>query len=199
MRSILPAALLGLCLSFPMATQAEVLTFDDLVYDTPYGGPAMPQGYGGLYWIGWNYYSWDNPPYNAHSGETRLFHMTYYPPTTPSPNAVYSDNPVRDFVFDGAWFAGYSSFYFPKSVSFALYNDGVLVHQSDWLTPTDTSAFLASGYAGAVDRVELLGDASFVAMDDFQFHFITSVPEPETYAMMLAGIALLATRTRRRR
>ena len=199
MNKISPILLLVLSLAAAGAVRAEVLTFDDLVDDRLWQSTAMPTEYGGLYWVGWNYYSWENYPYSAHSGDTRLLHQTMWPPSKPSPNAIYSDSPATPFSFDGAWFAGYSSFDYPKSVSFELYRNGELVHQSEWLTPTSTSTFLASGYSGAIDRVVVLGDVSFAAMDDFQFHFISSVPEPETYAMMFAGLALIALRGRKRR
>ena len=54
-----------------------------------------------------------------------------------------------------------------------------------------------SAHAGAVDRVvvKTTGHGDRV-IDDFK---VVPVPEPETYAMMLAGIGMLGALARRRR
>lgn len=215
----LHAAGAALALFCAATASATVLTFDDLTDNTLWHSTAMTNGYGGLQWVGWNYYSWANAPYNPSSGSTRLLHENQWPPSTPSPNAIFSDGPVTPFVFDGASFAGYSSNAYPKAVYFDLYSQGTLVHTSALLSLSATSTFLDSGYAGLIDRVVVGGDVAFAALDDFSFTFMPggypppppppppfsgddsidtpAVPEPETYLMMLAGLGLLGARRRR--
>jgi hypothetical protein len=65
------------------------------------------------------------------------------------------------------------------------------------LALSDTPTFLSSGYDGIVDTVIVSsGDPSFVSMDDFTF--TQPVPEPETYALMLAGLGVVSFVARRR-
>jgi hypothetical protein len=199
---ILHAAGAALALSWAATASATVLTFDDLTDNTQWHSTAMPNGYGGLQWVGWNYYSWANAPYNPASGSTRLLHETLTPRSTPSLNAIFSDGPVTPFVFSGASFAGYSSDAYPKAVYFDLYSQGKLVHTSAQSRLSATSTFVDSGYSGLVDRVVVGGDVSYAALDNFSFAFVPGgytppVPEPETYLMMLAGLGLLGARRRR--
>lgn len=158
------------------------LSFDDLSDTTTWSSTSMPQGYGGLNWIGWRYYSWDNPPYNPASGTTRLLNHAA------TPNAVLRDTP---FTFFGAKFAGYESQSSPRGVMFTLIRNGAIVHQTPYLWLTATPTFLDGGYDGLVDRVEVRGDSAFGVMDDFAFD---PVPEPATLFTLGAGVATIVCR-----
>jgi hypothetical protein len=230
MKSKIAAFLLAV--SMANVAIAETLTFEDLSDTTLWHMTPMPTSYGGLHWIGWSYYSWDNPPwYNAASGVTRIGHPAVRPGYGSNANAIYTDSPVAPFVFEGVSVAGFNdpiNFpYAPMSVSFQLFRNGTKVGQSAWLSPSATPTFLASGYAGEVDRVEMIGNTAYAVLDDFKFHFVGTpdpwpvvpppgtggtgssgddsgsyaapVPEPETYALMLAGLGLMGFVVRRRK
>lgn len=152
---------------------ATVVNFDRLT-----GNGPLPAVYRGIAWdSGWYYLASAFPPFEAHSSPTR----------------IYSNADVKGFtfldddqVFDGAWFAGY---YY---ASFNLYNDGLLVHTSPTLElfGTGPARFLASGYAGLVDAVSVVGIGGAYVMDDVTYH--GEVPEPGAPSLMLAGMLAAA-------
>ena len=152
---------------------ATVVNFDRLR-----GSGPLPSVHRGIAWDpGWYYLSSAFPPFEAHSSPTR----------------IYSDANVKGFsfrdddqYFDGAWFAGY---YY---ASFNLYNDGLLVHTSPTLElfGSGPARFLASGYAGLVDAVSVVGIGGAYVMDDVTYH--GEVPEPGAPSLMLAGMLAAA-------
>ena len=154
-----------------------VLDFEDLV-----GQNLMPDGYGGVAdWGDWWYYDWDQFPYVPHSGNVRLYnigdgHFTF----------------EESVIFEGAWFAGYGTGDGYLPISFDLYFDGNLVHTSDSvdLVPDGHTYWLASGYNGFVDMVQVQGSHGWYVMDD-----VTFIPAPG--ALALLGIGLLGSRRRR--
>jgi len=182
-RMALAAALLS-SLSFAGGAQAEVLNFDDLA------DGLVPLNYGGLDWssFGWIAFSTPADPYTAHSGAGRITNDFL---ASDASSLIGFGQAVR---FDGAWFAGQSG----AVLSFELFYQGQRVASSQSLDPSATPTFLASGYAGLVDAVQVKSQnhGEFV-MDDFSFT-AAPVPEPQSYALLLGGLIGIAALVRRR-
>lgn len=181
LRGVLAAAALAALMPGASAT---VLSFDDIAAD---GG--VPLNYGGLDWrgAGWTVFSTPAAPYTPHSGAGRV--ATGFLADDASSLIRFG----QAATFDGAWFAGLGG----AVLAFELYQGGQLVHTSATLDPSATPSFLASGYAGLIDTVVVksANHGEFV-MDDFSF--TAAVPEPQTYALMLAGLAGVLFIARRR-
>ncbi len=179
----------GACTS----ASATVLTFDDI--NSGFGVVQLAQNYGGLNWdynsnwnLGWQVWN------------TNQF---YYPAQTP-PNVAFAHSTnigvsfLTDSVFDGAYFGG------SAQARYDLYLDSNLVHSSTFAnmgTNGNPAAWVGSGYSGLVDRVQVVtngGGADWV-MDNFTYNSTAPIPEPETYAMMLAGLGMLGFMARRRK
>lgn len=144
------------------------------------GQAAVPDGYGGINWLGnWTSYGFDQPPYNPSSPPNRVYDEAGYPGDT-----FTFVNP-SGAVFNGAWFAGFST------VTFDLYNGANLVWTSATLQTSDTPTWLGAGYSGLVTTVEVYSPSpdQFV-MDDVTYNG-TSTPEPGT--MLLLGTGLLGS------
>ena len=184
-RGLVASAVLALAAPF---ASADVLGFDDIG-----NTGVVPTNYGGLDWSSssWIAFSGAQDPYAAHSGEGRV--ATDF-------GSSDADSTIRFLtasVFDGAWFSGYGD----AAVTFELYLGGALVASSATLAPTGTAGFLASGYAGLVDAVVVSSPLqAFYAMDDFTFHApVAAVPEPQTWALMVAGLGIVFVARRQRR
>lgn len=180
--TVLSAVLLASSLSASAAT--TVLNFDDLL------DGVVPMNYGGLNWSlgGWTAFSAPAAPYTANSGAGRI--TTGFGADDASSLIDFG----QAVQFEGAYFAGLGG----AGLSFQLFSGGTLVHQSALLDPSETPTFLASGYAGLVDavRISSANHGEFV-MDDLSF--TTAVPEPQTYALLLSGLAVVGWVARRRR
>lgn len=174
----------ALVLAAPFAS-ATVLTFDDIT--SPDGYVPALGNYGGLDWSSSTWAAFNGPqdPFTAHSGDWRV--ATGWG----SDDAGSTIRFLSPTVFDGAWFAGYED----VTVTFLLYAGGQLVATSSTLGLSGTSAFLASGWDGAIDTlvVSSAAQAGYV-MDDFSFH---QVPEPGSIVLVLAGLGLLVAVRRR--
>jgi hypothetical protein len=178
---------LALALAGAAATpfaSATVLNFDTITADD-----FVSPNYGGLDWSAgdWFAFTEDEAPYTAHSGAVRVI-------------SGFGDSDTATAIglgsgatFQGAWFAGLEG----ATVTFQLYDQGALVATSATLDPSATPAWLASGYAGEVDKVIVSspGQGSF-AMDDFTF--APAVPEPGSTTLMFGGLLALAAVARRR-
>jgi PEP-CTERM motif-containing protein len=167
--------------------QAVTLTFDDLS-----GSGTLADGYGGINWGGdWGYFDAFQDPYTPSSAPERI-----YSPNTGSGEYSF-DFVTPDQVFVGAYFSGYDL----ATVSFNLYNDGILVWTSGSLAPSSTPTFLASGYGGPVDSVGVFSALNdFYVMDDVTYNATLPepIPEPTSILLVATGIAGAALRRRRR-
>jgi hypothetical protein len=189
---VLGVAVLSCMFALSSPARADVITFEDLS-----GDGQLADGYHGITWNSqWAYYSDPQSPYNPHSGSERVYNLE--PNGTRPRDASFSFGaPV---VFDGAWFAGFSF----TSVSFQLYLGGNLVATSGSINPTDTPAFLASGYNGLVDTVTVDDNDpnqvyDFYVMDDVTFHGGVATPEPASLTLLgLGALGMVGYRLRRR-
>ena len=163
------------------SARATVVTFDDLTSDQ-----VVANGYGGINWNGnWTAYSEDQPPYTAESSPYRVYDQS---------SGGDSFNFSTPVVFNGAYFAG-NAF---ATVQFQLLLGGSVVATSSILDPSATPTFLASGYSGLVDEVDVLSPSpDFFVMDDVTYS--GGVPEPAAWALMLIGVAGLGAALRGRR
>jgi hypothetical protein len=163
-----------------------VLTFDDIVVPQ-FTVVPMPPGYGGVNWPN-NMGIWSDvqPPYNPQTPPNRvLFNF--------NDEAGFAESLVTFIggtkIFDGAYFSG------SNNVQFNLYNGASLVGISSVLNlgPNGSGpTFLASGYAGPVDKVGIVGNRSLFAMDNFTFE---QVPEPSILFLLgIGAISLLGYR-----
>jgi hypothetical protein len=174
--------------SLSSLASATVLTFDDLSHDTS-EVLNVPVNYGGLDWsaAGWSVFGLEQAPYTPASGDWRA--VTQWGADDAASTIRFN----APSIFEGAWFSGLDG----ATVTFQMYLGNTLVATSSTLNPSAAPAFLSSGYAGQIDRLVISSPehASF-AMDDFTFS--AAVPEPQTYALLLAGIGALGLLARRR-
>ena len=157
-----------------------VANFDDLT-----GSGAVGSNYQGIDWSAgaWQFYDSTQSPYNPSSGATRI----YSDNTFTSPNSFSF---LTASIFDGAYVNGNST---AGPVSFTLRLAGVVVATSTSYTPDDSGVgmFLASGYSGLVDTVEVNGQGGYYILDDVSYQTASSVPEIDAASGSLP-IAILA-------
>jgi len=75
------------------------------------------------------------------------------------------------------------------------------VWTSDTLSPTGTPQFLASGYNGLVETVDVVSPApDFYVMDDVTYHSGGggTVPEPSSWMLLGTGVMALGGAVRRK-
>ena len=196
-RIIKTAALVGVVTAIAGLTpaMADVLTFDDLTgtkfFLADYNGFQF--GDNNLATNAWFYTDQDANGYTAKSGsEFIATDFQLYDPTLEQ--ATMPISRAAAFVFDGAYFSG------QESISYELYSQGSLVFTSAATPIGFTPEFVASGYSGAVDQVVVVGKQGYYGLDDFTYHNISAaVPEPATWAMMIAGVGVAGAALRRQR
>lgn len=177
--------------------QAATLTFEDL-NPAPASFDVMPS-YSGFTFSGWFY--GPDTLYTPASGTIDLF-TDYADPNDPGAYVITNNNAisrVTDFYFDGAWFSGYSG------VTFELWNDGSLLGAFGSLPDAPDvdpygPIFLASGYAGLVDKVVVSGVQGYYSMDDFTFRLPdtgSTIPEPASLGLALLALGIGVTQARK--
>lgn len=180
------------------AANAVVLTFDDLPGTLGY----IPNGYGGLQWNNFGTTNSSGTPGTGYdtgsvSGLNTAFNMFGSAASFSSATAFS----LRDAFFTGAW------------------NDGLQIHvvatggsntyTSDFIVNTSGPLNVFFNWSninsvtftsfGGVAHAGLNGYGTHFAMDNLAINEVVSaVPEPETYAMLLAGLGLIGFMARRR-
>lgn len=124
----------------------------------------------------WTCYASPQPPFNPASGTNRVYAVDG---SANASSAFFSflGGPVN---FLGAYFSG------SANVVFNLFLGGSLMASSGSLLTTGTPTFLSAGYAGPVDKVQVVGGDVNWVMDDVTY---SVVPEPG--AILLLGTGLL--------
>jgi hypothetical protein len=175
---------------------ASVLTFDDLGPGSQYllsNYDSFQFGTNNSQDTAWFYSDNAGGNYQPQSGSTFLAtDASLY--SGAAYEATQSISRATDFVFDGAYFSGVSA------IGYQLFLNGALVFSSNPSAGlTDTPAFVASGYSGAVDSVVILGQQGYYALDNFTYHdVVTAVPEPSSWALMILGFGIVGGAMRRR-
>ena len=178
-------SLAALCLamlgSSAMAAEPIVVTFDDVPSD--YHGWSLPDGYGGA--TDWRGYLRSNASV-AVSGRNYVHGGRI---------EVSFD---KDINFVGAYYNSWGGA--SGGYSFELFSGGNLVFQGPADDGSDCCAlkWVASTYQGAVDKVVFYGSSDGAVIDNFTYT-VAAVPEPESYAMLVAGLGMMGAIARRRK
>jgi hypothetical protein len=193
--SFLALALLGTAAGRAQAGPV-VVTFDDLS-----GSGVVPDGYGGIKWMGhWDYYGDPQDPYTPHSAPNRIY--TDYNQPVAFGHLGVGENTfafLTPETFLGAWVSGAGADGIDVQVGFNLYYQGNLVHSTPLMVPTDVPAFLASGYNGLVDTVGVYStNHDYFVLDDITYS-TAKAPEPASLTLCALGAGLTGLAWRRRK
>lgn len=105
----------------------------------------------------------------------------------------FDNGPV---VFEGTYYQSFARDTENTLAGIELYYQGVLVHSiTDPISPAGM-VWVSSGYSGLVDEIYIRGGNEGFNIDNLTYS-TAAVPEPETYAMFLAGIGLIGILRRR--
>lgn len=194
---------LGLLLSPAIASaQPITLTFEDLSFDHATEFPPISDGYGGFEWVSTRVI---NPSMYSGGGYDTLFGGGVVSGTNVAingPGMTISANTLFDFnggyfsSGDGdpvsLWISGYQNGGQVFIQELVFYPGPAQYHAFDNLVQVDTLVFEASKYGTAPPIFAVF------TMDDLSFN-VVPIPEPETYALMLAGLGLVGFVARRRK
>lgn len=174
-------------LSNPAQAAQVVVGFEDLTADW-----ELVDGYGGI--SGWG----DGLSGVGHFGQLSTGHSQAI-----GSNLVHAAGGSLFFDAGPVMFEGlYINYWVANGIvsPFSLLYQGSVVHSvlidSD-SQPFDSLYWLASGYAGPVDEIRFNYASSDGFIIDNLTYSTTPVPEPEAYAMFLAGIGLIGLLRRR--
>lgn len=180
------------------SANAEVLTFDSL----PNNLNTVPNGYGGLQWNNFAVHASSTVPGSGYetgtvSGTNTAFNLSGEPASFSSDTAFT----LNDAYFTGAWNNGLQIHVEAMSGSntytrdFTVDRSGPTNIVFNWTNLSSVSFFSSGG----VGNSDLGGSGTHFAMDNLRINeVIPAVPEPESYALMLAGLGLLGFMARRR-
>ncbi|MBU0622542.1 MAG: PEP-CTERM sorting domain-containing protein [Gammaproteobacteria bacterium] len=175
------------------SANAEVLNFDV---------NSITNGYGGLQWDNFGVISGTSMPGSGYdtgtvSGTNTAFNM-YGEPASFSSATAFT---LNDAFFTGAWnnglqihvvATGGSNTY---TTDFTVDTYGPTNIFFNWANLNSVSFFTSGG----VQNSDLDGAGLHFAMDNLRINEVISpVPEPESYALMLAGLGLIGFMARRR-
>ena len=167
-----------LAASFTTAAKATIVTFEDI--DS--GAPS--NGYGGI--SGWDFGS-VRSSFGDGIGE-KLF-------SGYEGELVFDDAPI---IFEGSFYKSFAASQDNPVTSFSLYYQNQLVHTIiDPLAPLQL-VWVASGYAGLVDRIFIRGGGEGFAIDNFTYsQAISAVPVPAASLLFLSGLSFLGLMRRK--
>jgi hypothetical protein len=223
--SIVAAAALTLCAGAAQADNG----FANGGFETAFAGPVAPQGPAANWLIGASGYGLDTLAANAHTGSNSLLLASPQTNSAIAvQNSVkdgglgpltVGDTPVLSFWAKGTAGATGNALFslqYLDGVGNILYNSGNQFFQG----AINTSAYSLITFAGGVVPVGAVAAylqlaqnigpigtgpagenwfAGRINIDDVNLQVAAAVPEPESYAMMLAGLGVIGSIVRRRR
>jgi hypothetical protein len=182
------AGLAGIGVCAHASAARIIVEFEDLS-----GTGLIADGYGGINWNdNFSFYDTAEAPFTPNSGSTVAF--SNYAKTEPGTQFTQAFSFASPVLFEGAYFSGN-----PFTLALDYYLGGVRVGGIAIVTSA-TPTFLA-GLPTAVDEVRVTGNTGNWVMDDVTYETVvpSAVPEPATWAMMIAGFGLAGAAARRRR
>lgn len=178
-------ALTAFCLSGKAnAANQVVVGFEDISAQWD-----LVDGYGGI--SGWESFGGQLSTGDSNALGSNLMHA--------SSGSLYFD--AAPVVFEGL----YINYWVSEGIvsPFSLLYQGTVVHSvsiDSQTQPLFDLYWLASGYSGPVDEIRFnYGSSDGFIMDNLTYTAMAPVPEPETWAQLLAGMAVLGMAGMRRR
>ena len=199
--------LLSLCSTF---ATAQTITFDNLPNTSVLDGSLVANGYEGFNWNNFYYLTTSTYTYNPSgyqngtvSGTNVVANGGGYIATMSSQGGTFSFNSA---YFTGAWENG-------LNIQVSAYLAGALVDTAEFIVDTtgpvlqtfnwsniDTLTFNSIAGTSAGYMCSDVSLCNHFAMDNMVVNeVIPAVPEPSTYAMLLAGLGLLSFYGKRRK
>lgn len=189
----------GAALACAMPAAAAVIDFDDLAGDAR----MIANGYAGLDWD--NFYVLnplvDMPDSGYNFAATSGTNIAYSGYDAPAAIAGLAGKRLESGYFTAAYSDG-------MTVSARAFNGDVLVHEKDFLVTTTGATRIDFGWSGitrvafsssgGIDQMFDMSGSNF-AIDDIAFSDFGAVPEPASWAMMIAGFSVIGGMLRARR
>lgn len=207
---VLRAMVLALGLGFAVG-QSQAATYNLNLTGTVPGGAYSSFSIGGFQYDNWglNLDGLDQP-FVAQQGDSINATITLNQPFTIPASQLYTFFSLQlggfdaPFPFGNVGTDGSTSFFLGGnpglSGNFGTSTSGAIVNSSVWFPP-DNGDITFDSVISNFTITELGGDAllNYAQINYTRVSAVTAVPEPETYAMMLAGLGLLGFAARRRK